>query len=351
MDYDYSITASHRKGKHLSYDDRLTIQLRLKDGHSIRSIAREIGCSPSTVSNEIKRGTVALYNGSVHRYKAKAGQKTYEDHKASSGRRYDFISKSRFMSYVTTHFFEDGWSLDACVGRALISGDFSRSETVCVKTLYNYVDLGLIDIKNHNLPEKLRRAPKKKANRTNKRKLGRSIEERPAEIDSREEFGHWEFDIVIGSKTKDDDVLLTMLERKSREFLMVPLANKEASTIIEAFLSIKRQYSEHFSEVFKTVTTDNGSEFANLSQIESVAKTLVYYAHPYTSCEKGSVERHNGLIRRFIPKGKRIDQFSSQAIANVETWCNSLPRKILGYRTPDEVFEEELDKIYQLNIA
>jgi len=142
-----------------------------------------------------------------------------------------------------------------------------------------------------------------------------------------------------------------MLERKSREFLMIPLANKEASTIIEAFLSLRSQYSEHFDEVFKTVTTDNGSEFANLSQLESVAKTLVYYAHPYSSYEKGSVERHNGLIRRFIPKGMRIDQLSTQAIADVETWCNSLPRKLLNYRTPDEIFEEELDKIYQLDAA
>jgi len=119
MDYDYSTTSSHIKGKHLSYDDRLIIQLRLKDGHSIRSIAREIGCSPTTVSNEIKRGTVPMYNGSVRRYKAKAGQEAYETHKSLSGRHYDFILKSRFMSYVSTHFFEDGWSLDACVGRAI----------------------------------------------------------------------------------------------------------------------------------------------------------------------------------------------------------------------------------------
>jgi len=351
MSHDYFTTTSHIKGKHLTYEDRFTIQLRLKDGNSIRSIAREIGCSPSTVSNEIKRGTVSMYRGSVHRYKAKVGQEVYENHKAFSGRRFDFISKSKFVKYVVQHFFEDSWSLDACVGRALLSGEFARSEIVCVKTLYNYVDLGLIGIKNHNLPEKLRRNTKRKTNRTNKRKLGRSIEERPAEIDTREEFGHWECDLVIGSKTKDDNVLLTMLERKSREFFIIPLANKDATTVYDAFLNIKKQYSEHFDEVFKTITTDNGSEFANLSQIESNTKTLVYYAHPYTSCEKGSVERHNGLIRRFIPKGKRIDQFSSHVIADVENWCNTLPRKILNYRTPDEIFEEELDKIYQLDIS
>ena len=106
------------------------------------------------------------------------------------------------------------------------------------------------------------------------------------------------------------------------------------------------QYSEHQNEVFKTITTDNGSEFSTLSDLEALSKTLVYFAHPYTSYEKGSIERHNGLIRRFIPKGKRIDSYTDEQIVQVELWYNSLPRKILGYHTPDELFEDELDRIY-----
>ena len=137
----------------------------------------------------------------------------------------------------------------------------------------------------------------------------------------------------------------------TREFLIIPLANKEAQTIYDAFIELRGNYIEHFDEVFKTITTDDGSEFANLSDLESVAQTLVYYAHPYTSCEKGSVERHNGIIRRLIPKGKRIDRFTEEQIIDVETWCNNLPRKLLGYRTPDELFEAELDKIYQREVA
>lgn len=222
---------------------------------------------------------------------------------------------------------------------------------VCTKTLYNYVELGLMEVKNHHLPEKLTRKPKGLKSKETKRKLGRSIEERPDIVDTRETFGHWECDLVIGSKQKDDKVLLTLIERMTREFMVIPLANKNAETIYQAFLELQNNYSEHFSEVFKTITTDNGSEFATLSNLESVVDTLIYFAHPYTSYEKGSVERHNGLIRRFIPKGKRIDQFSAQAIADVETWCNSLPRKILGYKSSDELFEAELDKIYQLDAA
>ena len=90
-----------------------------------------------------------------------------------------------------------------------------------------------------------------------------------------------------------------MLERKSREYWMIPLANKEAETIMEAMKNLMKEYSEHYNEIFKTITTDNGSEFANLSEIEDIAQTLVNYAHPYTSCEKGSIERHNGINTAF----------------------------------------------------
>ena len=347
MDYSHSTITSHIKGKHLSYEERVLIQIRLKDNYSIRAIAREIGCSPSTVSNEIARGSVALYNGHVTRYKASAGQKAYDDNRKHSCRHYDFLSRSAFLEYVLKHFTEDGWSLDACVGRAVLDGEFTRGQIVCTKTLYRYVDLGLFGIRNHNLPEKLKRKSKKHKSRINKKKLGRSIEERPREIESREEFGHWECDLVLGAKTRDDQALLTLAERKSREFLILPIADKTSACVMKAIERLQETYSKHFAEVFKTITTDNGSEFADLSELEKMADTLVYYAHPYTSCDEGSVERHNGLIRRFIPKGKWIDDFTGQQISDVETWCNCLLQKVLGYRTPDEIFEEEIDRIYQ----
>lgn len=348
MDTSYSTTSFHVKGKHLSYENRALIQIRLKDNYSIRAIAREIGCSPSTVSNEIARGSVTLYNGQVIRYKASTGQKTYENNRKHCCRHYNFLSRSAFLRYMQQHFIEDGWFLDACVGRALLDGIFTREQIVCTKTLYRYVDLSLFGIKNHNLPEKLRRKTKKHSCRLHKKKLGRSIEERPKEIESRDEFGHWECDLVLGNKTRDDQVLLTLVERKSREFLMLPIAGKTSECVMKAMKQLQETYSEHFGEVFKTITTDNGSEFADLSELEKMADTLVYYAHPYTSSDKGTVERHNGLIRRFIPKDKRIDDFTGQQISDVETWCNSLPRKLLGYRTPDEIFEEEIVRIYQI---
>ena len=266
-----------------------------------------------------------MYKNHSPHYRARAGQAAYESNRRTSCRTYDFISKSKFINYVSDHFFNDNWSLDACYGRAITDRKFTIKEMVCVKTLYNYVDAGLIGIKNHHFPEKLSRKTKQTRINENKRKLGRSIEERPSYVDNREEFSHWECDLVLGAKTKDDKVLLTMIERMTREFLIIPLANKNADSVLNTFYELKTHNEEHFNEVIKTITTDNGSEFADLSNLETVSDTLVYYAHPYTSCEKGSVERHNWLIRRFIPKGKRIDQFDVQTIIDVETWINSLP--------------------------
>lgn len=98
--------------------------------------------------------------------------------------------------------------------------------------------------------------------------------------------------------------------------------------------------------MFKSITADNGLEFAGLYKLESELETQVYFAHPYASYERGTNERHNGLIRRFIAKGKAISDHSAEAIAFIEDWCNTLPRKILGYRTPEELFEKQLDLIY-----
>lgn len=334
------------KGKHLTYEDRVIIQTRLKDRWSPYRIAKELGCASNTVRNEIKRGTVTLYNGKCVRYKASVGQARYEENRSNSKKSYSRLEKAKFIKYVEAHFQEDGWSLDASCGRALATGEFKKEDTVCTKTLYNYVDLGMMPIKNIDLPLKLRRSTKAKKVRKNKKILGRSIEERPMGIDNREEFGHWEADLVIGQKSGKDQVLLTLIERKSRELLIFKIANRTARAVMDEFERLQNEYGEMFSRIFKTITTDNGSEFANLNEIEKFSNTLVYYAHPYSSWEKGTNERHNGLIRRFIPKGKRIDNYSIDDVIEIEDWCNQLPRKLLGYMTPDEIFNDELDKIY-----
>lgn len=339
-----NLTTEHKKGQHLTFFQRAVIQTRLKDGKSAYAIAKEIGCSSNTVRNEIKRGMPELYWGKEKHYDAVSAQSVYEGHRLNSHRKPMDSANSRFLKYVYLHFTQEHWSLDACVGYALKSREFSRSEIVCTKTLYNYVERGLLSIKNIDLPEKLRRKTGNKHghSRDHKRLYGKSIEERPASIQTRKEFGHWELDLVIGSKSGQDHVLMTILERKTRYYRIIRLSDKTAASVMKAFKSLRKEYGDKFSRIFKTITTDNGSEFSSLPEIEQVTGTCVYYAHPYSSYEKGSNERHNGILRRYIPKGKRIDGFSCEEIEDAERRCNTLPRKILNYFTPRELFRKEM---------
>ena len=347
MDYPNSIT-SHTKNKHLRLCHRVIIELRLKDGHSAYKIAKELGCAANTIRNEIRRGTVIqIRQGKyVSIYFADAGQRNYQANRKHSVRKFKRFQAANFINHVIKKICSRNWSIDACVGESNAQNQFSRSERVCTKTLYNYVDLGLLPIKNVDLPQKLRRNTKPARVQKNKRKLGKSITERAQDVETREEFGHWEIDTVIGKKSKEDAVLLTLSERKTRQYITRKIAGKTTFSVMAAIADLQEEYGEQFSNVFKTITSDNGQEFADLSLLEKSTETKVYFTHPYSSFERGTNERHNGLLRRFIPKGHPIAAYSIDEIAFVEDWCNHLPRKILGYSTPSEQFEKYLDQIY-----
>lgn len=231
--------------------------------------------------------------------------------------------------------------LNATTQHQMEKGYFPREQMLCTKTIYNYIDKGLMRIRNHNLPEKVSRRPKLKRVRENKKLLGRSIEERPA-IDNKLEFEYWEADLVIGQKTNNDEALLTLLERQTRKYILVKIDGKTVAAVMDGFEKVRKYFGSKFSDVFKSITTDNGSEFTELSNLEKGSKTLVYYAHPYSLWEKGS--KHNRLVRRCIAKGERISNYGIDA--RIEDWCNNLPRKIPGYKTPYELFEAKLDEIY-----
>lgn len=339
-------TTEHRKGQHLLSEERHEIEVRLKDGWSPYRIAKHLGRPYNTIKNEMKRGTVSLYNGKMQRYKSDEGKKVYLEHRQNCRKQYRCLASIRFLQYVVEHFkSEDKWSLDASYGKALANGKFRREEMVCTKTLYNYVDLGLLPIKNIDLPEKLRRNTKSKKARENKKILGRSIEERPEIVKFRTEFGHWEIDTVIGKIGENEPCVLTLVERMTRMCIWVKARNHTAEAIMEALQKVMSYFAEQRDQVFKTITGDNGSELAGLSLLED-GKLKVYFTHPYSSCEKGTNECHNRMLRRFIPKGKSISDYTTDEICFFADCINGLPRKILGYHTPEELFDRQLDRIY-----
>lgn len=239
---------------------------------------------------------------------------------------------------------KDGFSPDAAVGEIKAKG-LTFEVTLCTKTVYNMIDRGdFLNLSNKDLPVK-RDGGKRNYRKVRKVALnnqkGRSIEERPAVVDSRSETGHWEMDLVIG---RGKACLLVMTERVSRKELINKLPNKRQESVKEALDRLERKHKGKFKERFKSFTIDNGSEFLDYKGLEASClkqgekRTVCYYAHPYSAWERGSNENANKLIRRFVPKGTDIDKLTARDIRRIEQWMNNYPRRLFQYRTANEVY-------------
>ncbi|ARK20670.1 integrase [Sporosarcina ureae] len=339
-------TIQNRKNKHLSAFERGQIEALHKDGHTNREIGRRLGRVHQTIANELKRGTtIQLKTGrtSYTAYFAETGQAIYERNRLQCGAKSKLLMANEFVNFACDKILDQDWSPDAVVGFTSLQEEWKDRPTVSTKTLYNYIDLDVLRVRNIDLPMKLRRNTKVKHIRRNRRILGMSIAERPVEIEDRQEFGHWEIDTVEGQKS-DDNALLTLVERKTRNYYAILLDDQDHDSVDFAINQLRQDFGELFSQVFKTITSDNGSEFSNLTKsLQGV--TDVYFARPYAPYERGSNERHNGLLRRYIPKGKAISDYSTESIQRIYQTLNQLPRKILNYRQPSVLFEEELARL------
>ena len=211
-----------------------------------------------------------------------------------------------------------------------------------MKILDNYIDAGLLKIKNIDLPLRVKINKKRHINRKNRRILGNSIEERPQEVNERKEFGHWEIDTVIGTKAKSP-VLLTLVERVTRKLITMIIPNKTEESVKRAIRQIYKQYGKKARKIFKSITADNGVEFTNLK--EAITSIIIYYAHPYSSYERGTNEKTNSLLRRFFPKGKSLEGISNEIVQRVAYYINHLPRKVLNYTYSDDLFNQNVNNL------
>ena len=337
-----------KSGQHLQREERGAIQALKRQGLSNRAIARELGCSPTTIGNELRRGTPPRKSnkGRVPVYSAKRGEAVYRSNRLRSRKPHKLHSCSAFVTWVTTQIREHNWSLDACVGYAKRHGLFSANEMVCTHTLYNEAWAGNLPIEIMELPEAVKRKHSQSSiPRKNKKNFGKSIDLRPEVASQRTEEGHWEGDTVVGKRAGKEAVVFSLLEKKTENYMAFLIPEKTSQAVMAAMQMLKTEYGDHFAEVFKTITVDNGSEFADFAQCEGWG-TEVYFAHPYTSWERPQNERHNGLFRAFVPKGTSLQSYSAEYILSAADELNSRPRKKLGYATPEELFDSFLDRVY-----
>lgn len=175
---------------------------------------------------------------------------------------------------------------------------------------------------------------------------GTSIEKRPKGIGKREKFCHWEMDSIMGCKGSRK-ALLVLTERRTRMGIVMLLEDHTAASVVKAINRLERKFGKLFYTMFKSITVDNGCEFQNFEGIEIAhrrkgKRTIVFFCHPYSAYERGSNENMNRMIRRFFPKGTNFDAVTNVQVEEAERWVNSYPRKLLGWRSANDLFNEEV---------
>ena len=338
-----------RKGKHLEYSERQSIERWFnRDKRTKVEIAKLLDRTEKTIRNEIKRGLVKNLTTLLEEiwvYRADVAQQRYEYYLRAKGPKLKIDNDYELKEYVEKSIKKDKKSPEV-IAEEIKEMNFKTR--MCARTIRNNIASGdIYEIKPKDMIYN-----KKYKDKNKDKKIcesippEKSIDYRPEEANTREEYGHWEGDLVIGKKKKGA-VLLTFTERKTREEIIVKIASKEAKEVAKAIDIIERKYKKEFKNKFKTITFDNGPEFRNWKSIEksydkrkTKPRVQVYYAHPYRSGERGSNENGNRLIRRFIPKGTDITLISEEFIQYIENWINNYPRAMFKYKSTNQILEK-----------
>lgn len=341
-------TAKSGKYKHLTERDRYRLEGYLESSLNPKEISQKLCCHISTIYREIKRGEVKKIHSDLTEYWAYRANTAHADYESKVTNRRHSLKIERYndlASYIQNKILKDKYSPDAIIGE-LKQRDQKFKALICTKTLYNYIDREVFEgVTNVTLWEKRKRRKRryKQVSRISlKNKGSRSIEERPERVNNRLEYGHWEGDSIVGRRNGRKDALFTLSERMTREQIILKIGSATQEAILKALNKLETGYGNYFQRKFKSITLDNGREFLDWESIEQSRlndkkRTLVYFAHPYSSWERGTNENQNRMIRRFIPKGTDISKLSDKEIKRIEEWMNNYPRKILSYKTPNEL--------------
>lgn len=343
-----------RKFKQLTYKDRIKIETLYNDQKlSYTQIGKILGKHRTTISREIKLGLVELETSylPVWKYCAEVGQRKNKENETAKGTYLKIGTDIRLANFIETQIKEEKTSPEV-ISYKIKQGKFST--TLCFKTIYNYIDKEIIEVKRKDLvygnySKKDDNKLQEESEFLKANKEGKTIHDRPKEIESREELGHWEMDLVEGLKGQKEPYLLVLSERKTRREIIELIPNKFAKSVSKALDRIEKEIGVvKFRETFKTITTDNGAEFRNWKSIEQSytgskkARTTQYYADAYSSWQRGTNENINKMIRRFLPKGTSFKGLKQEDVKRIEKWINQYPRKILKFKTSEEYYREEL---------
>lgn len=308
---------------HLTQEERYQIYAYKKTGKLPSEIATELGRSKSTICREIERNT---------------GGKGYRPKQAQEMAVGRLICAKKAIKMTTDVINKIEAKINLDWSPEQVSGRLAKDDGIYIshETIYQHI---LKDKKNGGKLFTHLRCQKKCKKRYGSKSHDRrgqiknkvSIEKRPDVVDKKNRIGDWEGDLVIGKNHKG--ALVTLADRKSKKLRMVKVDSKEADVVSKAVCALLK------GETANTITFDNGKEFTNHESIAKNTGAKVYFAHPYSSWERGLNENTNGLVRQYFPKGSSFENITTQDVKCAEDTLNSRPRKTLGYNTPNEVYD------------
>jgi transposase, IS30 family len=309
---------------HLTRDQRCQLAALKNSGKSASDIANDFKVDRSTIYRELTR--------TPGKYEYQQAHSKYLEEKKKSPRNAKMTPE---LIATVEDKLKLQWSPEQISGWLKRNSDRSISH----ETIYKHIWAD--KKKGGNLYKQLRHCGKK-YNKRSSDKAGRGcipgridIAERPPIVETKERLGDWEIDTIIGSEHKG--VIVSMVERHSK-FTYLAKASRKTAEEVEKALT---QTLNEVKDVVLTITADNGKEFANHRSIAEKLEASVYFARPYHSWERGLNEHTNGLVRQYLPKQMRLDGVTEQTLREIEHLLNNRPRKILQFRTPEEVFQEK----------
>jgi len=324
--------------RQLTDDDRLVIESLLADGLSLRAVAARVGVHASTVCRERQRGLLPGFD----RYLSVIGQRSRQAGRSRAGlarRKLGTDARSSYWPLVLP-YLRQGWSPQQIAGRLR---DMSASPSISHETIYRFIYAQIRRTKSYDWRHYLPRAKSKRGYRPNKRGFAQpmqcrvSIDKRPESANNRQTPGHWESDLIAFATY--GQIILAAHERSSRFMFITRQPSKAADPTAKQLIAWLKPLP---NQLRRSVTFDNGTEFAQHHQLHTQLKTKTYFCDTRSPWQKGGVENAIGRLRRFLPRKTNLDDISPDIISACATAYNNTPRKCLDFLTPAEAFHNQL---------
>ena len=312
------------KYNHLSQNERYQIFSLMKEGLNCTQIANNLGRSKSTISSEIRR------NKGGRGYRPKQADRLAQERSIGSR------NARRIEPHVLKAAFE---RISEQLSPEQVAAELPISHEALYQHIYvNKADGGLL-WKNLRSQKKKRKRYAGGTDRRGQIPGRRPIHERPADVETRRTVGHWEGDTVIGAGHKQ--AIVTLVERRSGYARLMKVSHKTSKQVADAVIKKLRSINARV----KTITFDNGKEFAEHARIDEALGSKTYFADPFSSWQRGSNENFNGLLRQYIPKKRPLSTVTDEELKMIEERLNNRPRKRLRFKTPNQVFHESLNRV------